>query len=364
MFAVIAEVLPVSPAGGRQSHSTPQSFRTRFGLLLAGGLASLLCLTACGARTAQGVSPPPSVEFRVFRNKPTMLSDSAQPTSDADFEIYRERLKSAMLSPYVINATLRQPNVSKLQLIERQPHPVAWVRSQLAVEFPETELMRVSLKRQSGEEAVALLNALANSFLSEFVNGEQRDRRDLLSELEKLQQQLEDVSRSQRNSIVRLEKDFRSRRPGSDEVKHRREERLEQRRLLNQELARTEIELVRQNAKAQLLDLEAAEPAEPPAPASGSKAAVDSHAAKIRALTTEIRLLELSRDGLRKTLEQPVFTEAQRDYENLEFELDELRRQMDLRDRFVDSINTDIIRLKAELGARSRIELFRSAEME
>lgn len=197
----------------QERHSIPQpppqtdpkmlwaAFRRRWLLALSSGLT----LGIVAAAIAWFVIPAPYVvfsELRIFAVHQKLIFETAE--ARAGFDIYKQTQAQLVKSPYVLNAALRQPNVSKLTIVTEEPHPVQWLEKYLLVSSPATEFLRLTMQGDRPEELVAVVNAVTNAYLTEVVNGEQRERRDRLSELEKVLQNLDDQSRSQRNQLERL----------------------------------------------------------------------------------------------------------------------------------------------------------------
>jgi polysaccharide biosynthesis transport protein len=398
------------------------AFRRRWLLAVSGGLT----LGLIAAAIAWFAIPAPYVvfsELRIFAVHQKLIFDTAE--ARAGFDIYKQTQAQLVKSPYVLNAALRQPNVSRLTIITEQPHPVQWLESEIAISFPATEFLRLTMSGDRPEEMVTLVNAVTNSYLSEVVVGEQKDRRERLSELEKVLQNLEDQSRAQRNQLERLTINLST--SDSQAIATKLQLAAEHFSRLRKELADVRFSIMRaqiqlktletgekkqdateypdtlieayisrdrefQKTEAQINDLEELiAKTEKVVRNKDSTYLVSLREKLTRSQETltarlrpqiiqqlelehrqrgeetaadvaeKIRVLEVARDELEKEVESQKLEEKQTGMWS--FELESLRKEIEHREKISQGIAEEITRLKIELGSRARIEIHRPAEI-
>ena len=89
-----------------------------------------------------------------------------------------KRTQVAMLkSRFVLQAALRKPEIAKLPIVAAQADPVAWLESQLVVDFPgDAELLRVGMKGDKSDQLAKLVNAVVDSYMNEVVYAERDEQ--------------------------------------------------------------------------------------------------------------------------------------------------------------------------------------------
>jgi len=164
------------------------------------------------------------------------------------FEIYKNTQQQYILSPFVLMAALRKPEVAQIPAIreERQKNrdPIIWLAKRLSVAFPgRAEVMTVSITRRDPQEALTLVRAVVEAYMTEVVNAERNRKRERLSELERVCTAKEEDIRSKRQQLKNLGQDYGTAETEMLTLKQRLV--LEELTLYRGELARTQFELKR-----------------------------------------------------------------------------------------------------------------------
>ncbi len=100
------------------------------------------------------------------------------------FDIYKATQAQLLVSDFVLNAALRK--IGNLESIKREEDPLRWLARTLQVDPGNAEILRVSLTTTDGKEAAAIVQAVVDSYMVEAVDGEKKNRRKHLAELEKI----------------------------------------------------------------------------------------------------------------------------------------------------------------------------------
>jgi len=124
------------------------------------------------------------------------------------FEIYKNTQQQRLLSRFVLLAALRKPEVVKLPSIQRAQQDgdlVVWLLRRLSVGFPgKAEIMQVSITHDNAREAATLVAAVVDAYMTEVVNVEGEQKRQRLSELDRIVTEKETEVRSKRNDLKKL----------------------------------------------------------------------------------------------------------------------------------------------------------------
>ena len=125
------------------------------------------------------------------------------------FDIYKNTHAELLRSRLVLRAALRKPDVAKLPWVKDRKASgdlERWLGDHLEVTFPaKAEIMKVSLRtHDDSADAVVLLNAVADAYMSEVVNAEQDRKRRRLEELERACGDKEQQVRQKREELKGL----------------------------------------------------------------------------------------------------------------------------------------------------------------
>ncbi|MBN2474012.1 MAG: AAA family ATPase [Pirellulales bacterium] len=112
-------------------------------------------------------------------------SQDSEGLTRTSFDIFKNTQLQLLQSPFVLAAALRNPEIAKYNLDQREEDPIVWLQEELRVGFPgDAEVMEISLTSYNRDEATALVNAVMDAYLKEVVEVEQRQRRNRLGELQ------------------------------------------------------------------------------------------------------------------------------------------------------------------------------------
>ena len=148
--------------------------------MLAFGAAILLGI--CSAAIAWFLTPVRSeatVLLKVWRATPTLTNEMPQGLQqNQDFEIYKRTEAQLIKSHFVLEAVVRNPKVSKLPIVQAQKDPIAWLTSELTVDYPgDAEILRIAMKGDNANgQLVTLVTEVKNSYLEDIVNVEAAER--------------------------------------------------------------------------------------------------------------------------------------------------------------------------------------------
>jgi capsular exopolysaccharide synthesis family protein len=159
---------------------------TGLGLLVGGGLAALVWFL-------MPVKYEVMATLRVSATRQHVLGKSAG-SQETDFQTYKRTQAALLKSSFVMQATLRKPELKRLATIqEHQDELVDWLTNEIMVDFPgDAEIMRVAMKGDRPNDLKVIVNAVKDSYLDEIVNAERLERlrqRDLLERLYKRKKQ-------------------------------------------------------------------------------------------------------------------------------------------------------------------------------
>ena len=151
----------------------------------------------CGGVAAGRVAPPlgvaPKAEPQVFaliricRSPPRILPGTARelPASD-EFAAYRRTQAVLLRSERNLKAALKRNEVAKLEFINKQAEPVAWLRSRLRIDFPEdAAIMRVTLDGEDSAALVVLVDAVVHAYLEDAVYAERLQSNEVVTWMDK-----------------------------------------------------------------------------------------------------------------------------------------------------------------------------------
>jgi hypothetical protein len=169
------------------------------------GAAALLLVAAPAPSQERPADPKDSAVVYVARKEPSLLPGLAPGRPDPEEHKEFLRNQAALLkSPLVLRLALRDPKVATLPAVKDQPNPVAWLEENLRVEFPVSELMRISFRAGPVQTRVALVNAVTLAYLREAVKKERNDRGERLKKLQDLHADYEDILKEKGRTLRAL----------------------------------------------------------------------------------------------------------------------------------------------------------------
>jgi succinoglycan biosynthesis transport protein ExoP len=324
--------VPSALSAGPDAPALLRALRRRW--LLASGLGLVAAAVAAAAAwylmpvryTARALlyvsATPPSVVFSSTENR-------------ADFAIYQRTQLALVKSRPVINTALKQPKVKDLDMVNRQADQIEWLKGLIKPDFSAgPEIMNIGITCGDPEAAAVLANAVAQGYLSEIVEEEKNKRHGRLDELKKVLSKFDTSLQFKRKAFKEMAQPLGSGNPQNLDLKQR---------FAQEQLARTEQELLQRKIDLQKLEVDAK------AQEAGERAVAD--------LPIRDRDLEgyFRQDpGIAKLLDRKARAEAA---------LVEHQRVLKLGDVRLKQDRDDIASVEADLKAR-RDELRPQAEAE
>jgi capsular exopolysaccharide synthesis family protein len=161
-----------------------QALRRRWiaAVLLGGTLAVVAGVTTWVLMT------PKETAFAKLRvaASPDPIAYGKEGASSNDSHVYMQTAAAQILTRPVINAALQREEVKRLNLQALDADPVAFVEEYLKVEFKEpSEILTVTLSNSDPAVALALVNAVTESYLETVVYAERNARAAKVTKLDK-----------------------------------------------------------------------------------------------------------------------------------------------------------------------------------
>lgn len=196
--------LALSEPAGSGVSAYLHAFRRRFLLALTLGL---VCAASAGALVWFGMPTTYTAVslLRVAMREQQLVFQTADRAARSDFEIYKGTQRELLKSQLVLTAALRKPEVTKLSTVRQQIDPVMWLREELSVDFPgNAEIMRIRLTGEKPEELVVLVQAVVEAYMEEVVDVERNERRERLSDLDRVYTERQADVRGKRAGLKQL----------------------------------------------------------------------------------------------------------------------------------------------------------------
>jgi len=188
----------------RGMSSYVHAFRRRWLLattigLVCGGLAgAAVLLTGQETYTAKAM-------VRIASREQQLVFGTSADAGGASFDVYKNTQIQLLKSRFCLIAALRDPEVAKLPLVQAQLDPVRWLAGEISVSFPGSgEIMLVGLTGEDPKSVAALVNAVVAAYMTEVVDVERAQRRERLSELDRIYTEKETEVRSKRTDLKQL----------------------------------------------------------------------------------------------------------------------------------------------------------------
>ncbi len=139
-------------------------------------------------------------------NRPLIFKTADEAASrGSDFKLYKNTQQQMLLTPFVLNAALRDPQVSGLPEITQQPDAIAWLQKNLQIKFPaDGEIMHVSFESVSPSACVEIVNGVVNAFMKEVVVEERNQKLNRLNNLEQVYSDAEGKVRNKQGELKSL----------------------------------------------------------------------------------------------------------------------------------------------------------------
>jgi hypothetical protein len=121
---------------------------------------------------------------------------------DVPFDLQGE--SAFIAGPTVLGAALKRPEVAQLEIARRES--AEGLARRVNVEFRAPGILRISLSRERTDEAVRLVNAIANAYIDEMLDESDRLRAERIRLLERGQRDARRRIAEKRDAIARLSK--------------------------------------------------------------------------------------------------------------------------------------------------------------
>ena len=177
--------------------------------LLALGLG-LLFAAIVGPAVWFGIRPwyTASVYLRVAYQKEAMVFANADRTDESEFENFKSTQVQLIQNRFVLSTALKKPEdnpIFRLEILKEQVDPIAWLSKNISVSFPgKSELMQISIGTYNPREAALIVTAVLEAYMSEVVDSEKDQRRQRISELDRLYTDKDQEVRNKRNELKQL----------------------------------------------------------------------------------------------------------------------------------------------------------------
>ena len=169
-------------AQGLDPKTLVAAFRRRWFIATSLGIM----LGAAAAGTVYQLVPAPYTAFAELHVKSVpekVLFDTAETV--AVFATYMETQMRMVHSPFVLTSALRNPEISRLSIVQEEQYPVQWLESELKITSPADEFIRIAISGDNPSELNRLVNAVSDAYMQEVVNSEQAKRGVRKSNLER-----------------------------------------------------------------------------------------------------------------------------------------------------------------------------------
>ncbi len=169
-----------------------------------------LCLSLISAYAGWKLMEPKfsaSAYLRIDSDNRPLIFKTADETAGrgSDFQLYKNTQQQLMVTPFVLNAALRDAQLSGLEEIRSEEDPIGWLKANLKVSFPGAgEIMQVSVETVTSTSCVKIVNVVVEAFMQEVVMDERRDRTSRLERLEKVYSESEGKVRNKQNELKSL----------------------------------------------------------------------------------------------------------------------------------------------------------------
>lgn len=157
--------------------------------------------------------------LRIASSRPNLLGGAGTP--DADFATYKRTQAALLKSNFVLQDTLRKPEVQRLSLVrEHKDDVLDWLSGQLSVDYPgDAEIMRISMRGDRPKELATIVNSVKESYMDEIVNAEREERLRQRDVLERLYKKNREEIRNRMDQLYRLHEEYNTNSSASAQLK-------------------------------------------------------------------------------------------------------------------------------------------------
>lgn len=185
--------------------------------------------------------------LRVAYQEKALIYSNAERLSESEYDIFKNTQVQLLLGRFVLTAALKKPEgnpIYRLPILKEQNDPVGWLTKKLSVSFPgKSEIMEIRLTTTDRKEAAQIVSGVVEAYMSEVVDVEKAQRRDRVSELDRLFTDKEQEVRNRRSELKQLAEQLGT--AETENLNLRQRLTLEELATYRQELARSEFEVGR-----------------------------------------------------------------------------------------------------------------------
>lgn len=158
-------------------------------------LLALIGFVFLAAGAATWFYPPPPeftarMKLHVAPNPPRILFQDKD-SDEVDRNGFLRSQAELIRDRYTIVATLRDPMIANLSMLQEQKDAAQWLEEKLTVELPSPEYMNITLSGDRGEDLIQIVAAVTKAYMENFVNKERNDRRQHLGKIENRKKEFE-----------------------------------------------------------------------------------------------------------------------------------------------------------------------------
>ena len=345
-----------TPTGGGMA-AYLHALRRRW--LIALGMGLLLALSA-GAAVWFTHSPTYTAAslLRVASTQQPILFATAD--RSIAFDVYKGTQMQYLKSRFVLIAALRKPEILKLTTVKQEIDPVAWLAERLSVSFPgEAEIMRVGLTSKDPKEVAALVNAVVQAYMDEVVDVEGSQRRQRLSDLDRIYTDKETELRKQRTDLKQLAKQLGTGDAGALTLKQ--QITLQQFAALRSEQASVQFQIMRANGELKVKQAlrERADKLPVTEAALDALAQIDPAIVELLPRATKLRnLITKTEDVATPGVAARRVAEYREELEDVEQQIEARREELrkELQRRKLLAIDDELAQLQLEIAVLSQQE--------
>jgi capsular exopolysaccharide synthesis family protein len=183
--------------------------------------------------------------------RPLIFETADNPARGSSYGLYQNTQKQLLVTPFVLNAALRDEEVAGLSVIQSKADPVAWLQEALKVEFPANgEIMQVSIETESPTACVKLVNSVVSAYMNEVVVADRNERLQRLDSLERVYSDAEAKVRNKRAELKTLASALRT--GDSESLTVAQQTALQQYGLMQEKLSTLQFELMQAEGELQI----------------------------------------------------------------------------------------------------------------
>lgn len=191
---------------------------------------------------------------KVAARKESVFGGSS-PNSE-DFKLFKATQQQLITSNLVMNVVLRDRSINQLPTIRDQKDPVAWLQSQITVEYPgDTEIMRVSILTKRKDDSVKIVDKVVEVYLREIVENEKLRRMENENQLQRTSTQLDADYARESGALATLEKQYGT--SGSEEAMMKKQLAIDELRTLMSQKNQLQTELANNDMVTMLMKTKA-----------------------------------------------------------------------------------------------------------